>query len=136
MMEKKEKYNAGYIPTELPAGIERAMIRLLDFHVGREKAISRGDLVLVLTASGFRVSERVARQVINELRKRGFLICSTGGEGGGYWLAVSWQELNEYIERELHARAMDLLEQEKALRREAERRWGRYSPNLQTRMEI
>ena len=71
------------------------------------------------------------RACINELRKAGHLICSTGGEGGGYYLPEDWEEMNEFIERELHPRAMDLLEQEKALIAEAEKRWGRYSPEKQ-----
>jgi hypothetical protein len=136
MTEPREKYNAGFVPPELPVGIERAMIRLLDFHVGREQAISRGDMLGALKSLGFRVSEREARSVINLLRKEGYLICSTGGEGGGYWLGANWQELNEYLERELHSRAMDLLEQEKALKNAAEQRWGRFSPEKQARMEI
>jgi hypothetical protein len=111
----------------LPVGLERAMLRLLSFHQGREKAIGREALVLELARLGFRVSEREARLQINLLRKAGHPICSTGGTDGGYWLAADWNELQEYIDREIHSRAMDLLEQEQALRAEAERRWGRYS---------
>lgn len=135
-MEEHKQYNAGYNRAELPAGIERAVLRVLDFHVGREAAISRSGLVMALGQVGFPVSEREARQVVNELRKAGEPICSTGGEGGGYWRAADWQELNAYIEHELHSRAVDLLEQESALRREAERVWGRFSPGVQVRMEI
>lgn len=117
----------------LPAGLERAMLRVLSFHQGRERAIGRGALVTELRRLGFAVSEREARLQINLLRKAGQPICSTGGPDGGYWLAAGWDELQAYIEQELHSRAMDLLEQEKALRAEAEKRWGRFCPDRQAR---
>jgi hypothetical protein len=135
MSEKRGEYNAGFTLT-LPMGLERAVARVLLYHIGRERAISREGLVAALAMSGFKVSEREARAAINELRKQGRPICSTGGEKGGYWWAANWEELNEYIERELHSRAMDLLEQERALRAEAEKEWGRFSPQRQYRMEV
>lgn len=109
---------------ELPPGLDRAVLRILGFHLGREAAISRADLLMELGNHGFRVPDRAARAAINQLRKLGNPICSAGGEGGGYYLARGWNELVEFIDREMHSRAMDLLEQEKALRKEGERRWG------------
>ena len=140
-MEKQAEYNAGVridkLIDELPAGLDRALLRVLSFHTGRGLAISRGDLVSTLwTSHGMNVHERAVRAQINLMRKQGFPICSTGGEEGGYWLAAGWDELLEYLEREIHSRAMDLLEQEGALRRAAEMRWGVYSAEKQTRMEI
>ena len=139
-METKGEYNAGVniraLVDELPAGLDRALLRVLGFHVGRSTAIGRGELVQALKIHGFKVHERAVRAMINELRKQGVAICSTGGEEGGYWLAANWEELNEYIEHELHSRAMDLMEQEGALRREAEKRWGMYAANKQMRMGI
>ena len=139
-METKSEYNAGVniarMVEEMPAGLDRAILRVLSFHVGRSLAISRGDLVVAVAQHGFFVHERQARAAINLLRKAGQAICSTGGEDGGYWLAAGWDELLEYLEREIHSRAMDLLEQEGALRRAAEMRWGVYSAERQTRMEI
>ena len=139
-MEKQAEYNAGVniarMVEELPAGLDRALLRVLSFHTGRGLAIGRGDLVRELKRHGFDVHERAARACINQLRKQGIAICSTGGEEGGYWLAEGWDELLEYLEREIHSRAMDLLEQEGALRRAAEMRWGVYSAAKQTRMEI
>lgn len=139
-MEKRAEYNAGVnlkeLIDELPAGLDRAMLRVLCFHVGRATAIGRQDLVQALKAHGFKVHERAARAAINQLRKAGYPICSTGGEEGGYWYAANWTELMEYIEREIHSRAMDLLEQEGALREMGKKRWGEYSPAKQSRMEI
>ena len=128
-------YNQGVSITEmvdgLEAGLDRAVLRVLSFRVGRGEAISRGDLVRMVGQHGFSVHERALRLCIQMLRKSGQPICSTGGEDGGYWLAASWEELNEYLEREVHARAMDLLEQEKALRAAGERLWGEFSPGVQ-----
>jgi len=111
----KQKFDLAEYIDQLPAGLDRAVLRILNFHKGRSKAISRADLVTNLARMGFKVHERAARATINQLRKQGHTICSTGGEEGGYWLANNWDELMEYVDRELHGRAMDLLEQEKSL---------------------
>lgn len=113
--------------SDLPPGLDRAVLRVLSFHTGQALAISRGDLVGEVARLGFRVHERAIRLTINQLRKRGHLICSTGGSGGGYFLAANWDELQDYLDREVHSRAMDLLEQEKALRMAGEQRWGVYA---------
>src|SRR4030042_573177 len=116
---------------EMPAGLDRAILRVLSFHQGKGNAIGRGRLVLELYRMGFKVHERVMRAAINELRKAGQLICSMGGEGGGYYLAENQDEVEEYRTHELRPRAMDLLEQDKAMLEAAEKRWGRYSPEKQ-----
>ena len=109
----------------LPAGVERALLRILSFHVGEEKAIRKPDLMGDLAVMGFRMNDdRGVRALINELRKRGHLICSKGGIGGGYWIALNRAEMEEFLEREVHSRAMDLLEQEKALRQAMNEKWG------------
>jgi hypothetical protein len=128
-------FNKGVSLTELidglPPGLDRAVLRVLAFHTGRKLAISRVDLVKVIAQHGFPVHERALRACINLLRKNGQPICSTGGDDGGYWLAANWDELNEYLEREIHSRAMDLLEQEQALKASGEKLWGKFSPEKQ-----
>ena len=119
---------------DLPHGLDRAILRVLSYHVGRENAISRQDLLEAVASHGFIVQDRQLRLAINEQKKQGVMICSTGGVNGGYWLAANWSELQEYIDRELHSRAMDLLEQEQALKAAAEKRWGKYS--IQERLPI
>lgn len=135
MSETREKYNAGFKLSEvvdhMPPGLDRALLRVLSQRRGRDLAISREDLLAALRSLGFKVHERQARAAINELRKTGQMICSTGGEGGGYWLASSWEELEEYLSHEVHPRAMDLLEQEAALRRSGELAWGPAGNQLQ-----
>ena len=78
----------------------------------------------------------MVRMTIQALRKDGHPICSTGGEDGGYWMAANWAELDEYLEREVRSRALDLLEQEKALKSAGEKLWGRYSPGKQIGLGI
>lgn len=139
-MNKNSDYNAGVNVKEmidnLPAGLDRAMLRILEFHKGRENAISRGRLLADLGLMGFVVHEREARVCINQLRKEGVEICSTGGSKGGYWMAVSQDEVMEFTENELEPRAMDLLEQSKAMKAAAERRWGKYSRERQESFQL
>jgi hypothetical protein len=83
-------------------------------------------LIYALKQSGFDYpkDDRPVRLAINQLRKDGHPICSTGGIGGGYYTAASWDELEEYLGAEVHSRALDLLEQEKAMRDGGQRLWG------------
>lgn len=121
------KLNIGYKPIEYPPGLEKSVYQVLFERTGRGNAISRQALLSLVQAVYPKTSDRQLRACVNKLRKDGVMICSTGGEEGGYWIPVNWDELDEYIERELHSRAMDLLEQESALRQSAERKWGKYS---------
>lgn len=128
MSERRADYNAGIslqaVIDNMPAGLDRAILRVLSARVGRDAAISRPNLLASLKALGFDVHERQARACINLLRKDGHPICSTGGNDSGYWWAADWAELSEYLEREVVSRAMDLLEQERALKKAGERAWG------------
>jgi hypothetical protein len=109
---------------EMPTGLDRAMLRVLSFHMGRSHAIGRGELVKALWFEGFKVNERQARQAIHDLRRAGHLICSMPGEDGGYYLAESLAEFEEFIDRELHPKAIDMLETEKAMKAAAHARFG------------
>src|SRR5512139_3888536 len=104
MSEMKEKYNVGVdlkgMIDDMPPGLERALLRVLEDRRGRELAISRGGVVGALKSLGVNVHERQARACINQMRKQGVMICSTGGADSGYWLASSWAELEEYLQRE------------------------------------
>ena len=111
-------------------GLERAVLRVLQHRVGREMAISRAGLVEAVHSLGFEAGDRQIRVMSNKLRKDGRLICSTGGTRGGYWLAKDWNELNEFLRREVLPRALDLLDTEKALKDSAEKRWGIQHPTL------
>ena len=106
-------------------GLKRDLVQIFRRAVGRENAIPRGQLLHMLgqwqDGAGF---ERTVRAAIVDLRNEGFLICSTGGREGGYWLAESWGELIEFVEREYHSRAMSMLATEKAMRAAARNQWG------------
>jgi hypothetical protein len=111
----------------MPAGLDRAILRVLSFHIGKERAIGRYELLAAVRMEGFDVNERVLRECIHGLRREGRLICSIPGEAGGYYLAASLEEFQEFRERELHAKAMDLLETESAMNKFAHQEFGEAS---------
>lgn len=112
---------------ELPAGLDRALLRILSFHKGADNAISRIMLKGDCGRHGYHINERTMRAAINHLRKQGYPICSMGGENGGYYMATTRQELDDYIAREPQARINDFSEQIKAMR-------SAYPPDNQLRM--
>jgi len=102
-----------------------AVTRVLAGHVGRERVISRAGLVAAVRRDlGTRVSERAVRAAVNGLRKRGVLICSAGGRGGGYWLAKDRVEAMDFLAREVRPRIRDLAEVDRAMTRAVVHRWG------------
>lgn len=109
---------------EMPAGLERATLRALSFHLGKARAIGRVGLVEMLRLEGFEVNERQVRRCIHDLRRKGRLICSAPGEDGGYYLAASLVEFREFCERELHPKAIDMLETESAMKESARQQFG------------
>jgi len=119
------------ILASLPSGLDRTLMSILKHHKGKENAISRESLLEMLKLMGWNPSDRAVRAQINLFRKQNYLICSAGGKGGGYYFARNWQELLDYINQELHPRAMDLLEQERALKVGARREWGENSTQIQ-----
>ncbi len=112
------------IADSLPAGLERALLRVLSFHVGRQNVIGRPGLLAQLNRSGFDVDDRQLRLQINLLRKRGILICSAGGRNGGYWIAANHDEINRFLNHEVRARIADLSEQDKAMSTSAREAFG------------
>jgi hypothetical protein len=110
---------------EMPSGLDRAILRILSFHTGKSIALGRGALVHGLHNDfGLDVGERMARQCIHDLRRSGHLICSTPGEEGGYYLAANLEEFREFCERELHPKAIDMLETESAMKAAARQQFG------------
>lgn len=115
----------------LPPGLDRALLRILSFHKGRSCAINRFDLVGQLKQHGFEVNERAMRAQINVLRKDGHLIGAAAGEGGGYYLIISREEFEEFIQSEFKAKINDMAETVRALERQADAVFGQaYQPSL------
>lgn len=102
---------------QMPAGIERAMLRCLSYHVGKANAVSKPDLLKSLKQSGFAVHERQARQTIEDLRNAGHLIGSSSGDGG-YFIIGTMDEYEAYA-REERSRAEKILTRLRAQEQQA-----------------
>lgn len=110
---------------QVQAGLDKDVLFALQYALGRKHAIGRAALLGYLhSVYGREVNEREMRQCIHDLRRAGHLICSAPGEDGGYYMATTLQEFDEFLERELHPKAMDLLETEKAMKAAARQRFG------------
>ena len=120
----------------LPAGLDRAILRILSYHHGRDRAIGRRQLVNQIKLHGFDVGERQARACISQLRKTGTLICSAPGEDGGYYIPKDAGEFEEFVRTEYEAKIMDMRETLTAMKKAAEKTWGRYSPEKQIRLNL
>ena len=80
-----------------------AVITILDGRRGIEKRVRRDDLRGQLAwRFRLRVADRVMRFAIEAARitPKGALICSTTRSGGGYYMARSTAELDEYLRQD------------------------------------
>ena len=110
----------------IPPGLEDAIVSALESSpYRRDAALSRRGLIFwVGQHMGASVPERIVREAIHSLRRKGVLICSAPGAEGGYWLATSREDVDECREREFRAKAFDLLETDAAMDKAARARWG------------
>jgi hypothetical protein len=105
--------------------LEKSVLLIISYHIGRKNVISGARLLFELQCQGFDIKDtRYFREIINKLRKEGYAIGSTGGIKGGYWLCANMEELEAFLKVQFHDFAMDLLEQESAMRKGAARMWG------------
>jgi predicted DNA-binding transcriptional regulator YafY len=109
---------------EMPVGLDRALLRILSFHPGREKSVGGRDLRSLAAVSGFRVPERTLREAIKQLRRKGHLICSAPGEEGGYYLAANLAEFQEFARMEYEAKIADMSETLNVMRKAAVQQFG------------
>ena len=100
------------------------IIRLLGFHVGRERAMTKDRLLDELARAGFYMTEREFRSEIAALRKQGVLIGSSAGSNPGDYLIANMGEFDEFVNAELLSRIKDLQETYRALNASAQKEWS------------
>jgi hypothetical protein len=105
---------------QMPAGLERAILRVLSDHIGKENTITKPKLLQDLARLGFHQHERQARLCIVELRKHGHLICSSSGDSG-YYIASTVEEYEEFAQVEYRSKIVDMSETLRAMDEGAKR---------------
>ena len=104
---------------------ERKILNTVEGHA-KKKPLSRFELVnkvnRLLLGS---ISERRTRNAIREMRKKGVLILSTGGNNGGYYMAKSLDEYYEFRDHEFKSKALDMLETVSAMDASAAEQFGK-----------
>jgi hypothetical protein len=108
----------------MPMGLDRAMLQVLSYRMGRGRAIGRAELVDAVRLIGYDSPERMVRHCIRELRREGRLICSAPGEDGGYYLAETLAEFEEFAEAEFRAKIADMSETLAAMKAAARAAFG------------
>jgi len=112
------------VPTliHLPRGLDRAVLRILSYHLGREHAISGLELCHALGI--YQIDGRQLHEQIKQLRRSGHLVGSASGENGGYYLIATPEEFQEFISSAFQARIDDLRQTVTAMTKSASQRWG------------
>ena len=108
----------------MPPGLDRALLRILEYHKGKLAAIGGQDLTERVPSAGFLTDQRSVREAIKELRRAGHLICSTPGTAGGDYLAIDAAEFDEFAGQEFEAKIADMAETLKAMRQAAKEKFG------------
>jgi len=82
---------------------EEYIVAILQNHIGINNRISSKDLLTKLNMVAT-ATNRKMRQAIESLRQQeqGSLICSTTKNGGGYFLATTKAELENYLRQDEH----------------------------------
>jgi len=106
----------------LPPDVNLAIMIVLSFHLGRGNLIPSTDLCAALRELG--INERQLHAQIDYLRHSGHLIGSVGGEGGGYYLITTQEELEDFLDSEYRARIDDMQQTMEAMLKAAIQRWG------------
>jgi hypothetical protein len=105
-------------------GLEPAVLFILSYHIGSARAIGREALVLALVKMGQGAHERAVRECIKQLRRQGHLICSMPGEGGGYYMANTLAEFDEFDHNEFGAKIADMNQTRLAMLKAAHEKFG------------
>lgn len=94
---------------QMPPGLTRTVGRILDFHRGKDNAITKSQLEHTVRMNGYRDTKDLPRKIriaVHELRNSGMLIC-TSSSSKGYWIARDYTEAQEFI-GEMKGRASDI----------------------------
>lgn len=105
------------------SGLDRVILEILKEHVGKSNAIGRQALLKKLASMGWPTNDRSMRSCIKFLRRRGTLVLSSSEEGG-YYLAASKQEFQDFDHNEFGAKISDMSETRQAMLRAASTRFG------------
>lgn len=105
------------------SGDERAIWNIVSQYAKAEP-ISRGELVYNVKRLGFDLPERTVREIIKQLRRKEYLICSVAGLNGGYYVAASLADFEEFDRAEFSAKIADMAETRAAMKRAAIRQFG------------
>lgn len=114
---------------QMEPGLERAVARIMEKRIGQNKAVQKPELLKLVRSLGFGADlapstlERQVRMAIVSLRKTGTLICSSSGDGG-YFLAGSKGEYEEFIEREYGSKIRDMAATKAAMDQAARSQFG------------
>ncbi len=108
----------------IPVGLDAAVMGILGQRVGRKNVIGRFALVELLGRMGWQASERVVRECIKHLRRRGHLICGLAGVNGGYYLAETLDEFDAFDRAEFEAKIADMSETRSAMKKAARQQFG------------
>lgn len=105
-------------------GLEKHVRLILEYHIGQENAIERGELldqarrnIMLIHAS-----DRQVRLAIESLRGQGMLVCNLL-TGDGYYLARTMDEYQEF-RRKYASYAVTIFERVRSMDAAAEKLWG------------
>ena len=115
---------AGIYHAQALAPHQAEIIRLLGFHVGRERAMTKDRLLDELARAGFYMTEREFREEVAALRKQGMLIGSSARSNPGYYIIANMGEFDDFAATELLARIKDLQETYRAMSGAAQTQFG------------
>jgi hypothetical protein len=105
-------------------GLERAILRALEKHIGAGKAIKKQALLRSVGMLGYHPDERVLRAAIQTLRDEGHLICSLASVDGGYYMAETAQEVDEFFAREFRSKIASMSHTMAEMEKTARERFG------------
>lgn len=100
-------------------GLKGRLLKVLTVHVGRARRIGMGELYEEVFGERYnhRINDtRNLRELVDELQKEGVPVVSDSSQTGGYWLASTAGELDDYCGR-LRTAALKKLKKEARLRK-------------------